>query len=79
MLAYAEAVTFWEETDDCTRKASRGRGPGTDGRIAEITSGRANLQQGLATTCEDPPNKVNRIRREEVGLAHEPVGAMKEG
>src|SRR5512136_559987 len=78
-LAYAEAVTFWEETDDCTRKASRGRGPGTYGGIAEITSGRANLQQGLATTCEDPSNRGNRIRREEVGLAHEPVGAMKEG
>ena len=78
-LNYAEAVTFWEETDEGTRKASRGRGPGAHGRTAEITSGRTNLQQGLATTCEDPSNKGNRIGREEVGLAREPVGVKKEG
>ena len=74
-----EAVTLWEETDEDTREASRGKGPGAYGGIAEITSGRANLQQGLATTCEDPSNKGNRIGREEVGLAREPVGAEKEG
>ena len=49
-----EAVTLWEETDRCTREASRGKGPGTYARIAEITSGRTISQQGLATTCEDP-------------------------
>ena len=74
-----EAVTLWEETDGCTREASRGKGPGTYARIAEITSGRTISQQGLATTCKDPSNKVSRIRREGFGLAHEPVGAMKEG
>jgi len=49
-----EAVTLWEETDKGTREASRGKGPGTYVRIAEITSGRTNSQQGLATTCKDP-------------------------
>jgi hypothetical protein len=52
-----EAITLWEETDRGTREASRGKGPGTYAGIAEITSGRAIFQQGLATTCEDPSNK----------------------
>ena len=75
----AEAVTLWEETDKGTREASRGKGPGAYGGIAEIASGRAIFQQGLVTTCKDPSNKVSRIRREGYGLAHESVGAMKEG
>ena len=75
----AEAVTLWEETDEGTREASRGKGPGAYGRIAEIALGRTTSQQGLAATCEDPSNKGNRIRREGCGLAHESVGAMKEG
>jgi hypothetical protein len=51
-----EAVTLWEETDKgtSTREASRGKGPGTYARIAEITSGRTISQQGLAITCKDP-------------------------
>ena len=75
----AEAVTLWEETDEGTREASRGKGPGAYGGIAEITSGRTTSPQGLATTCQDPPNKGNLIRWEGGGLAHEPVGAKKEG
>jgi hypothetical protein len=75
----AEAVTFREETDECTGEASRDKGPGTYGGIAEIASGRTIFQQGLVTTCKDPSNKGNRIRREEYGLAHESVGAGKEG
>jgi len=74
-----EAGTFWEETDEGTREASRGMGPGTYGRIAEITSGKAISQQRPATTCTDPSNNESRIRREGFGLAHESVGAMKEG
>ena len=74
-----EAITLWEETDKGTGEASRGKGPGTCARIAEITSGRTISQQGLATTCKDPSNKGNRIGREGFGLAHESVGAMKEG
>jgi len=45
---YGKALTFWEETDKGTREASRGSGPSTHARIAEITSGRAISQQGLA-------------------------------
>ncbi len=75
----AESVTLWEETGESTREASRGKGPGTDGGIAEITLGRAIFQQGLATTWEDPANNGNRIRREGFGLTHESVGARKEG
>jgi hypothetical protein len=75
----AEAVTFWEETDEDTREASRGKGPGAYGGIAEITSGKTHFQQGLVTTCKDSSNKGNRIRREGMGLAHESVGARKEG
>jgi hypothetical protein len=74
----AEAVTLWEEAEESTREASRGKGPGTYGGIAEITSGRTISQQGLVTTCKDPSNKGNRIRREGFGPAHESVGAKKE-
>ena len=52
-LPWGEAEACWEETSKCTRKASRGRGPSTHVKIAEITSGRATIQQGLAATCED--------------------------
>jgi hypothetical protein len=48
-----EAEAFWEETGRCTGGTLRGRGPSTHARIAEITSGRAISQQGLATTCKD--------------------------
>ena len=74
-----EAVTLWEETDEDTREASRGKGPGAYGGIAEITSGRTIFQRGLVTTCKDPSNKGSRIKREGFGLAHESVGARKEG
>jgi len=40
---------------------------------AEITSGRANFQQGLAATCKDLVRKVNPRHREDFGLAHELV------
>ena len=75
----AEAETLREETDEGTGEASRDKGPGAYGRIAEIASGRAVSQQGRATTCEDPSNKGNQIRGEDIGLAHESVGARKEG
>ncbi|MFH1125357.1 MAG: hypothetical protein V1758_17010 [Pseudomonadota bacterium] len=41
-----EAGTLREETDGCTGEASRGKGPSTHARIAEITSGRTISQQG---------------------------------
>ena len=43
-------------------------------QIVEITSGRAIFQQGLVTTCKDPPKyRGNRRVWEEFGLAHESV------
>ena len=55
-------------------------GPSTYARVAEITSGRAITQQGLTATCKDLPNEASSQREQEgLGLAHEPVRAMKEG
>ena len=45
------------------RGARRGMGPSTYARIAEITSGRAIAQQGLATTCKDPARKARAEAR----------------
>ena len=42
-----------------SRGARRGKGPSTYARIAEITSGRAISQQGLATTCKDRAHNGN--------------------
>jgi len=48
-------------------------GPCTYTRIAEIMSGRAAFQQGLATTCKDPTYKGKPRRWEGFGLTHESV------
>ncbi len=69
---WGEADALREETSKCTEGALRGKGPSTHTRIAEITPGRAISQQGLATTCKDPPG-VTRKRGEGLGLTHEPV------
>ena len=69
---WGEAAVLWEETSECTREASRGRGPSAHARIAEITSGRATIQQGLVATCKDSRDEGNQSPREESGLAHEP-------
>ena len=64
----------------CTEGTLRGRDPSTFVRIAEIKSGRAITQLGLTTTSEDPMCIGDNLRqREGFGLAHESVGAMKEG
>ena len=47
----------------CSRGARRGKGPSTYARIAEIMSGRAISQQGLATTCKDPARKARAEAR----------------
>ena len=51
--ALGEADVLWEETVKRTREAWRGMGLSTYTKIVEITSGRANFQQGLLTTCKD--------------------------
>jgi len=68
-----EAEVYREETGRSTGRSRRGTGPSTYARIAEITSGATNFQQGLATTCKDLEYKGNRKHREVLGEAHEPV------
>ena len=46
-------MVLQEEASKCTEGTLRGRGPSTYARIAEIMSGKAIFQQGLATTCKD--------------------------
>ena len=70
---WGEADVSWEEVGKCTSWARRGMGPSAYARIVEIMSGRAISQQGLATTCKDPPTNGKPRRREGHGLAHEPV------
>jgi len=53
-LDWGETGVLGEEADVCSRGARRGRGPSTHTRIAEIMSGRAIFQQGLARSCKDP-------------------------
>lgn len=69
-----------EETGMCTSRAA-GIGVQARGdRHAELTSGRSHSQQGLTATCKDLPNEASSQREQEgLGLAHEPVRAMKEG
>ncbi len=74
----SETEVLREETGRSTEGTLRGKGPCTDTRIAEIMSGRAVSQQGLATTCKDPAYKGRPRRWEGYGLAHESVRAMKE-
>ena len=50
---WGEAGVLGEGMDKCSRGARRGMGPSTCTRVAEIMSGRAIAQQGLATTCKD--------------------------
>ena len=73
----SETEVLREETGKSTEGTLRGRGPSTYTRIVEIMSGRTVSQQGLVTTCKDPPYRETS-RREGFGLAHESVRAMKE-
>ncbi len=54
---WGETGVFGEGTDECSRGARRGMGPSTYARVAEIMSGRAISQQGLAPTCKDLAHK----------------------
>ena len=46
-------------------------GPSALTQIVEITSGRANVQQGLTATCKDLPYQENEIGKADFGLTHE--------
>ena len=57
---WGEADVCWEESGECTSRAPRGMGPSAYTKIAEITPGRSDLQQGLAATCEDHEDERER-------------------
>ena len=48
-----KADVSWEETGICTRRTTGVWVQASGERFAEMTLGRANSQQGLATTCKD--------------------------
>ena len=48
----------WEATGKSTARPAVTEVLASKERLAEITSGRANSQQGLATTCKDPPYRA---------------------
>jgi hypothetical protein len=78
-LSLGEAGAVREEAGKCTGWTRRGTGPSTSAQTVELTSGRANSQQGLTATCKDPGHERIARPREGFGLTHEPVRAMKEG
>ena len=51
---WGETGVFGVEADVSNRREWRGMGPSAYARVAEIMSGRAISQQGLAATCKDP-------------------------
>ena len=70
----------WEETGESTMGTHRGTGPDTQEGSAEITPGGSSTQQGLVTTCQDPSTRLIAEGEGRVyGLAHESIGAKKEG
>jgi hypothetical protein len=70
---WREAGVLGEEMGKSIRGTWRGMGPSAYARIAEIMSGRAIFQQGLATTCKDLVYEGPPRHREGLGLTHEPV------
>jgi len=65
-LDWGEVDVVREETSKSTGEARRGTGPSTHRKIEEITSGRANSQQGYAATCKDSWHKATNWGYERV-------------
>jgi hypothetical protein len=63
-----ETDVSWEESSACTTRAAGVGVQASRKRPAEITSGRAVSQQGLAATCKDPLTKARTVggRRDSV-------------
>ena len=72
-----KAVVQWEEMGMSTIEAAGVGIQARRERFAEITSGRSYFQQGLTATCKDSPLRFEPRWREDLGLTHESVGAMK--
>jgi hypothetical protein len=68
-----KATVVGEETGAGTTRAAGVGGQARRDRGAERTAGRAVVQQGLATTCQDWPIERGARGTEEGGLAHEPI------
>ena len=51
--SWREAAVAEEEMGKGTWRTRRGTGPDSFTKVIEIMSGKANNQQGLATTCKD--------------------------
>ncbi len=60
---WGEAGVLGEGMDKRSRGARRGMGPSACTRVAEIMSGRAISQQGLAATCKDLARKAEAEAR----------------
>ena len=68
-----------EETGTRTLSATVVGVQGSEDRSAEITLGRSWMQQGLTATCKDCGSERMQSETEDLGLAHEPVGAKRTG
>jgi hypothetical protein len=61
-------------------EAHRGRGPDTQGENCGDNTGKVQYPAGTGDNLQRPIDEVSsRRRREAIGLAHESVGAKKEG
>jgi len=79
-LRLGKADDTVEETGESTRCSAGERDPAFKEGLSEITSGSSRGQQGLRTTCKDSLPRLNAEGGESpTGVAHEPVGTMKEG
>jgi hypothetical protein len=63
LFPWVKAGVLGEGMDERSRGARRGMGPSVCTRVAEIMSGRAISQQGLAATCKDPAFKAEAEAR----------------
>ena len=63
IFPWVKAGVLGEGMDKRSRGARRGMGPSACTRVAEIMSGRAISQQGLAATCKDPVLKAEAEAR----------------
>jgi hypothetical protein len=69
-----------EETGESTRCTAGVGDPVSKERLSEITSGSSRGQQGLVQPAKTLRTRLNAEGEESpTGVAHEPVGAMKEG
>jgi len=70
----------WEETGESTTGTHRGTGPDTQGRISGDNTGKVQHAAGTGDNLRRPIDEVIAEGEGSVfGLAHESVGAKKEG